>query len=229
MNKDTDKFEISKKNPFLTKKNNKNFFIIQDSTNESSNSISISSESYRRLNDYDSNILQADAYKNVSDDVFKLEYKISVLEEELKSIDVQIQVARDISDYDTIEALIDKKNNIQTTYNSLIAIYNEKSLSARITESISSIFGLGIKPSINTFRQKFSDITDKFLLKLPKPFAMSVELKKSLNKLENINKSVDNLIAYNSEQSNGFNKYEQLTRYIVKANSIQNNIKKFIK
>lgn len=40
-------------------------------------------EPVRRLNDYDYNILREDAYKDVSDELFKLEYKISRLEEEL--------------------------------------------------------------------------------------------------------------------------------------------------
>ena len=43
-------------------------------------------EPSRRLNDYDYNILKEDAYKEINDELFKLEYKISKIEEDLKHI-----------------------------------------------------------------------------------------------------------------------------------------------
>ena len=60
------------------------------------NPIPSSSETARRLNDYDFNLLKEDAYKDVSDDIFKLEYKISRMEEDLKSTDAQLVSAQEI-------------------------------------------------------------------------------------------------------------------------------------
>ena len=105
--------------------------------------------------------------------------------------------------------------------------YNDKSLSAKITENLSSVFRGNLKTGVGTLSQKLSNLVDSLLLVLPKPFAASVKLKKSLNKLENINKSVDELIGL-SPNNDGFNKYEQLSKYIVKANNIQSEMKKFI-
>ena len=53
---------------------------------------SFNHEHPRRLNDYDYNILKEDAYKEVSDELFKLEYKISKIEEELKQTYKNIEI-----------------------------------------------------------------------------------------------------------------------------------------
>ena len=94
------------------------------------------SEPVRRLNDYDYNILKEDAYKDISNELFKLEYKISKIEAELQSLDSQIQSARDISDYDTIEVLSNRKRVLQNDLDGLVEIYNDKSLSAKISGGI---------------------------------------------------------------------------------------------
>ena len=110
MQNNSDKFESTQKNPFFSqKKKNDNFFMLKDSIDMNFSPFLNKGESYRRLNDYDSKILEEDAYKNVSDELFKLEYKISKLEDELKVIDSQIQAARDICDYDLITTLTNKK------------------------------------------------------------------------------------------------------------------------
>ena len=67
-----------------------NFFMSQQ---EADSNLYIQ-EPARRLNDYDMNILQEDAYKDVKDEVFKLEYKISRLEEQIRDLDNQIQAER---------------------------------------------------------------------------------------------------------------------------------------
>ena len=72
-----------------------NFFLADDAT-FFENPIPSSSETARRLNDYDFNLLKEDAYKDVSDDIFKLEYKISRMEEDLKSTDAQLVSAQEI-------------------------------------------------------------------------------------------------------------------------------------
>jgi hypothetical protein len=56
-----------------------------------------------------------------------------------------------------------------------------------------------------------------------------VRFDESLTKLENINKSVDELMSMNIPYGENINKYEQLSRYIIKANSIQSDISRLIK
>jgi len=183
------------------------------------------SEPVRRLNDYDYNILREDAYKDVSNELFKLEYKISKLEEELKSLDMQIQSARDISDYDTVEVLAGRKRLLQDDLEGLVEIYNDKSLSARISGGIFNAF----KDKFLKFNNAVNNFKDAMISNLPGGFASIMELKQSLNKLESINKNVDELMTMQTPYGEASDKYEQLSKYIARANAIQAKISRSLK
>lgn len=219
-----DIFEISSSKPFQNQQKN-NFFLTENSEKYPSYLAPEITEPARRLNDYDFNILKEDAYKDVSDDLFKLEYKIARIEDDLKNLDLQIQAAKDIQNYELAGELSGRKIIMKEDYEALVAIYKEKSFSAKLT----NVLGEKLKPQINGLRQKVANFSEKIIEKLPKRFSSVIELKKSLNKLENINKSVDELISLNIPYGENIDKYEQLSKYIIKANSIQNEISKFIK
>ena len=221
-----DIFETTKKNNLNSV--NDNFFLIEDTLPISSPN-GITRESVRRLNDYDFNLLKEDAYKDVSDDLFKLEYKISKIEEEIKAVDNQINSAREIGDYELIMNLSAKRTLLEEDKEALIAIYNDKSFSAKISDKILNVFGGKIRSNIETFQSRLSGFSESFLSKLPKQFSSIIELKKTLAKLENLNKSVDELVSLNIPYGENINKYEQLSKYIIKANSIQAEISRYIK
>ncbi len=220
-NNSNDKFEISKKSSFVQEQS-ANFFLTENVSKPDAVDFI---EPARRLNDYDSNLLKEDAYKDVSDDLFKLEYKISKLEEEIKSLDLQIQAALDIQDYDLSGELSGRQLILKEDYMALLAMYKEKSLSAKL----SNIFGDSIKAQIDYLKNNLSKMSGKLIQKLPKKISSVLELKKSLIKLENINKSVDDLMSMNIPYGENVDKYNQLSKYIIKANSIQNNLSKLIK
>jgi hypothetical protein len=229
--KGVDIFEIAKTEQHVKYINNSldssNFFV-----NDSISPVPIKrvvSESNRRLNDYDFNLLKEDAYKDISDDVFKLEYKISKIEEELKNIDIQIQTAQDIADSNSLGELNARKLILREDLEALIAIYNDKSVSARITENMSNLFGARFQTGIVNFKSKLSVFTENIMSKLPGPFSSVIELKKSLNKLENISRSVDELMTMNIPYGENFNKYEQLSKFIIRANSIQAEINNYMR
>ena len=205
-----------------------NFFLLDDSFPVDNQFIK-SSEPSKRLNDYDFNLLKEDAYKDVSDDLFKLEYKISKTEEDIKKINAQLQSALEINDYNLIEDLSARKKILEEDFEALVAIYNDKSFSARISDKILNIFGANFKNEFKKFRSNFSNLSENILSKMPKQFSSIVELRKSLTKLENLNKSVDELISLNIPYGENINKYEQLSKYIIKANSIQADISRYIK
>lgn len=221
-----DIFEAKNSN-FLSKTSETNFFISED--NFVPTDIKIKKERQRRLNDYDFNLLKEDAYKDISDDLFKLEYKISKTEEEIAYLSCQLQSAKEINDLELIEELSRQKEMAEDDYSSLVSFYNEKSLSARMTDSISNIFGNKIKNNYNNLQIKFQNITQNIIKKLPKKITSIIEIKSSLNKLESINRSVDELISMNIPYGENLNKYEQLSKYIIKANEIQGEISKYIK
>lgn len=220
MNKNNgDIFQVSRN----SKTNNEsNFFLSESISKPSYQDIT---EPARRLNDYDFNLLREDAYKDVSDDLFKLEYKISKVEEEIQALDLQIQAAKDIQNYELAGELSGRQIIMKEDYEALVAMYKEKSISARLT----NVLGDKLKPQIVGIKKNISEFSEKLISKLPKRFSSVLELKKSLNKLENINRSVDELISMNIPYGENIDKYNQLSKYIIKANSIQNEISRFIK
>lgn len=215
----------NQRNIFESGSNETNFFAQQESLQTNNKQ----TEPIRHLNDYDYNILREDAYKDVSDELFKLEYKISRLEKELAAIDGQIQSARDISDYDTVEYLLNRKKQTKEDLESLIEIYNDKSLSAKISGSLFNIISPGVKNQFAKLTKNFNSLKDNFLSSLSGRFASVQELKQSLNKLENINKSVDELMALRTPYGEDGEKYDQISRYITRANAIQAKISRILK
>ena len=219
--KNLDTFELSKKTNRNSQSSNnfENFFLNEKKITNTINITNINQS--KRLNDYDLNLLQEDAYKDVNDDIFKLEYKIHKLEEELKNINSQLQVAIDINDYIKIKELASRKDFLETNYKELTTEYNKKSFSAKISNRLSNIIDNRIKSKIKIFNKLNSNFIEKITEFLPKKYMSLFELKKSLNRLENINKNVDELITLNNSYSNDNNKYDRLSKYIIKANSIQ--------
>ena len=122
-----------------------------------------------------------------------------------------------------------KRTLLEEDKEALIAIYNDKSFSAKISDKILNVFGGKIRSNIETFQSRLSSFSESFLSKLPKQFSSIIELKKTLAKLENLNKSVDELVSLNIPYGENINKYEQLSKYIIKANSIQAEISRYIK
>lgn len=186
-------------------------------------------EPSRRLNDYDYNILKEDAYKDVTDETFKLEYKISKLEEEINDIDSQIQAANDVRDFEQVEALFGRRRLLKEELSELVEIYNATSLSAKISGGITNIISPGIKRRYNVLRNFIDSIQSLIVSKLPRRVAKVLEIKKSLSKLENINKSVDELMTMQTPYGELGDKYVQLSKYITRANAIQAEISRTLR
>ena len=201
-----------------------NFFTPQEGY-----STNLYNEPIRRLNDYDYNILKEDAYKDISDEAFKLEYKISKLEEQLKEIDNQIQSARDIRDFELLESLFARKKIVQEDLQALMEMYNDTSLSAKISGGLINILPQKLKENFSIIKKTTDIIAERFISILPEKFITNLEIKKSLSKLENINKSVDELMTLQTPYGEAQDKYEQLSKYIVKANNIQAEISKHLR
>lgn len=218
MEKDT--FVNNQENIFNKKnaENDNNFFL-------HSEPIQMHSDQVKRLNDYDYNILKEDAYKDVSDEIFKLEYKISKAEEELKNLDKQIQTAKDIHDFNLVENLFNKKKILEEDLKGLIEIYNDTSLSAKISGGLTNKF----KEQVSGAKKVLESFSEIIISKLPKRFSTVLEIKKSLSKLENISRNVDELMTLQTPYGEAGDKYEQLSKYITRANAIQAEISKSLR
>ena len=213
----------------IVKKAPSNNFFMNESSFSKPDALLFSSEPLRRLNDYDSNLLEEDAYKDVDDDLFKLEYKLYKLEENIKALTSQIQAAQEIGDGNLAEEFFIRKLNLEREYQNLLEVYNTKSLSAKLSDKVFNLFGQKFKKKYKNHKSKISSFYKQLLGKLPKQLTSILELRNSLTKLENLNKNVDELISMNIPYGENIDKYEQLSKYIIKANSIQGEISKFIK
>ena len=221
-----DMFVNNNENPFRGKFQDEDNFFLQP---EDIHSFAKQTEPQRRLNDYDYNILKEDAYKDVTDEIFKLEYKISKTEEELKDIDNKIRMAKDVRDFNKVEQLFNRKKQLQEDLDGLIEIYNDTSLSAKISGGITNLLSPKVKEQFGGIRKLFGMFSDAIIAKLPKKFSSVLELRKSLAKLENINKSVDELMTMQTPYGEAGDKYVKLSKYITRANTIQAEIAKTLR
>jgi len=217
-NNESDIFELSKNNYNLGR-----HIRIDEDVNPFSG-MPAKQERMRHLNDYDFNILKDGAYKDISDDTFKLEYKIARTENEIREIESQIDSAKEIHDYDKINSLQLKLNSLKDDYRTLLAIYNDKTLSARITGSLSNILEKTTGSSLQNIKNYIGSIYENLLSKLPKRISSALRIKKSLYLLENINKSVDELVTMKIPYGENIDKYRQLSKYIIRANNIHSEI-----
>ena len=220
-----DKFINSNKemlNHQMLSNDENNFFMQNESVTFPKN---MQLDSVRHINDYDSNILKEDAYKDVNDEVFKLEYKISKIETEINELNKQIKMADEIHDYFEAEQLATRKTKLEKELILLTNLYNEASLSAKISGGLTS----KIKKKFDAAGKNLEKFGLYMLSKLPGKLASIFEIKHSLAILENINKNVDELMKSRYPYGEAAEKYEQLSRYIAKANSIQSEIYGFMK
>ncbi len=216
-----DKFISSTKDAASNQSLCSNFFLNQDAHSLQYNQ----SEPIKHINDYDFNILRDGAYKDIDDKILKLEYKISKTEEEIESLCYQIQSARDINDYNLAESLSERKKTLELELVKLKESYNSSCFSARISGNVA----VNISTKLDNLKKIFGRISNSILSKFSDKFSNLVEIRNSLNKLENINKNVDELMSMHIPYGESFEKYDQLSKYIVKANSIQAEISKFMR
>ena len=220
---ESDKFVRNSIHPFIkqTADDSNNFFLHLDDFNINQHQ----TEPLRHINDYDSNILKDGAYKVIKDDTIKLEYKISRIEDELKTVENQIKSAEDIYDYYTVNSLKNRKQLLEQELENLVFKYQQLSLSAKISNGLAS----GIKNKYKSFLNSIINFTGMIFSKMPGKLSSFIEMRNSLVKLENINKSVDELMARQYPYGESIEKYNQLTKYIARANSIQADISKLMK
>ena len=223
--RDSDIFELTNKN--LKGIEYKESFIEDD--NPFFNMQLSYQEPARRLNDYDNNILEDGAYKNLNDDLFKLEYKISKTEENIKILQAEINTAIELNDFNKVQDLQRKLSLEMNEYKNLRTLYNSKTLSAKITDSFSGIFDKTIGTKLINVNKNIFKVYQYFIAKLPKKLIAVLKLKKSLGILENINKNVDDLVTMTVPYGENIDKYRQLSKYIAKANSIHSEISNCLK
>ena len=93
-----------------------------------------------KIDNYDSAILEDRAYLNMEDTSLKLEYQISLLEDNISILDEEIKGAKLIEDEEKIKLLSKKKLRMERQLKILMFKYTNIDFTAKIIAFISLIF-----------------------------------------------------------------------------------------
>lgn len=176
-----------------------------------------------RINDYDSTILENNAYQTISDELFKIEHKIDMLEQSLSKLNNEIETLQTFGESIQISNLKERKNKIEQELKELNQKYSQFGLGAKISNQIAIAVNLSGK-NLNAVSKIKKFITKEVLAKISKKFNYSQSMTEALENLSNINASVDELINMQTPYGENINRYEKLTAYLNKANVLHSQI-----
>lgn len=176
------------------------------------------------IDGYDSAMLEQRAYLKLDDEMLKMEYRINQLEEDLMIINDEILAAINIDDNSRKEFLNSKKEKIQKELDELNSKYFDIGVMSKFTTIMSYIFRKRSPKEKNVFQKVMYVISKYIFATLSKRLNFTFNLKESLSKLADINRSVDELISLRIPFGGLTGRYEKLTNYINKANDIHAQI-----
>lgn len=177
----------------------------------------------KRLNGYDSAILNKTKYDEAESEDLSIDYRIKEKESIIKDLDSKIKTA-DI--YGTQNEALGLKAKRQRILNELDTLRKQQMYGGRV---------LGEKKQLihNTFKEKMPVIykvqefvSRQILARVSKKINSVVTLTDSLEQLSEISKSVDELIDINVPYGEKVQNYEKLTEYLNQANVIHSKITK---
>lgn len=182
-----------------------------------------------RLNDYDSNILENNAYMAISDEMLKIEHRIDILEKMLSKLNTEIDVLQSFGYMVQITDLKHRREKIQDELAELNEAYDNLGLSAKISNQIASAMSFTSNKKSTIFSKFKAFVAVYVLAKISKKFNYSRIMKDLLSKLTNINSSVDELVTMKVPYGEKVSRYEKLTAYLNRANVIHAQISKDMK
>lgn len=177
-----------------------------------------------RLNDYDSNILENNAYQDMPDEMLKLEHKIGLLEQTLAQINTEIDALESLGAQIQISDLKERKRKIEEELKELNNKYCQLGVSSKISGHIASVVRFTSNKKFENFDKVKGFVQKNVLAKVSKKFNQNLTMKDALEKLSSINLSVDELVNMQIPYGENLNRYEKLTAYLNKANVIHSKI-----
>jgi hypothetical protein len=204
-----------------------NFFASnQDSNKENNNQQK--HDSGGRINDYDSTILEDNAYKEMPDEMFKLEHKIGILENSLSKLNSEIEALESFGYVIQLTALKERRLKLQQEIVQLNEDYARLGFSAKLSGQITSAVNFTAKRKRGFFSKMKELFSTKVLAKISHKFNCSQFMKEALSNLSSINSSVDELINIKIPYGETVTRYEKLTAYLNKANVIHSQISRTV-
>ncbi len=176
-----------------------------------------SKSSSRRLNGYDSSILNDKTLPQGDSEKLKMEYKISEKQQALTDINGKIKNAELYGTQNEVLSLRVRKQRIEQELFEL----NRQNASQKGLKTLT-----GEVIDLPWVRKAQNFVSRNVLAKVSKKFNSIVFLGDSLERLTEINKSVDELIEMNVPYGEKTENYEKLTQYLAQANQIHSQISK---
>lgn len=176
----------------------------------------------KRLNGYDSAILNKTNIEESEGDDLSLDYRIREKEAIVKDLNSKIKIA---DNYGTQNEALGLKAKRQRIIQELDTLRKQQMYGGRV---------LGDTPAFHeTFKQKMpviykvqEFISRQILSRVSRKVKSVVTLSDSLEQLSEISKSVDELIDMNVPYGEKVQNYEKLTEYLSRANMIHSKISK---
>lgn len=175
----------------------------------------------RRLNGYDSTILNKTQFDETKGEELSIDYRIKEKETAIKDLDSKIKIA---DTYGTQNEALGLKAKRQRIVQELETLRKQQRYGGRV---------LGEKFSHDKFKNKMpviyniqNFISRQILARLSKKINSVVTLTDSLEQLSEISRSVDELIDMNVPYGEKGKNYEKLTTYLSQANQIHSKISK---
>lgn len=208
------KYNFSEVNPFSADFNPQEVKPTQNTT---------ATNPIKRLNGYDSAILNKTKYDEAETEDLSLEYRIKEKESIIKDLDSKIKVADNYGTQNEALGLKAKKQRITEELNTL---RKQQMYGGRVLGEKSQAYHESFKQKMPIIYKIQSFISRQILAKVSKKVNSIVTLSDSLEQLSEISKSVDELIDMNVPYGEKKQNYEKLTEYLNQANLIHSKISK---
>lgn len=208
------KYNFSEVNPFSADFNPQEVKPTQNTT---------ATNPIKRLNGYDSAILNKTKYDEAETEDLSLEYRIKEKESIIKDLDSKIKVADNYGTQNEALGLKAKKQRITEELNTL---RKQQIYGGRVLGEKSQAYHESFKQKMPIIYKIQSFISRQILAKVSKKVNSVVTLSDSLEQLSEISKSVDDLVDMNVPYGEKVQNYEKLTEYLNQANMIHSKISK---
>lgn len=208
------KYNFSEVNPFSADFNPQEVKPTQNTT---------ATNPIKRLNGYDSAILNKTKYNEAETEDLSLEYRIKEKESIIKDLDSKIKVADNYGTQNEALGLKAKKQRITEELNTL---RKQQMYGGRVLGEKSQAYHESFKQKMPIIYKIQSFISRQILAKVSKKVNSVVTLSDSLEQLSEISKSVDDLVDMNVPYGEKVQNYEKLTEYLNQANMIHSKISK---
>lgn len=180
----------------------------------------------KRLNSIDTSMLEDVAYTVLDDEELKLEKKIENTEKILKELTEKLIVADTIKDEERKQELLSQRQVLMQKRNNLLEAYKSQSLFARLTSLYIVIVKFPQKIQDNFKKKLKKFIRNSSLLKRVPALVRAIFIRDTLNRLNKINRSVDELVSMKVPFGEQEAKYDALINHLSRATALQAKIRK---